>query len=160
MQTIQIIDGKAVIDLNPGTPKSLTPEDFAGKDVVVKVEPAFYVALGENGLLVRTVSVALEDRKTVAALVGNWIAEGFTPVPCDIKTFAKHVAALNKAQKAAAPVKTEDGAPTGDGAAAGGAPAGDAQGSGASTDTSSGGAAAGENAAPAAAPQAAPASDI
>lgn len=113
---INLIDGAIVIDPTQAVP-ALTPSDFADKQLVVETAPAFYVALGQTGLMERSVSVTVADRKTVAALVGNWIAEGFQPVPCDIKTYAKHVrnlAAANKPAKAdgdapAAPAAPEPG---------------------------------------------------
>lgn len=43
------------------------------------------------------------DRKTVAALVGNWIAEGFHPQPVDLKTYAKHLRAPVAARKPGKP---------------------------------------------------------
>lgn len=123
---ISIINGAIVFDPTTKNTADLTPGDFADKAVAVTNEPAFYVALDVNGLLARSVSVTVEDRKTVAALVGNWIAEGFQPLPCDIKKYAKYVRDLVAANKPAAPaptVKTEggDNAPTG--GDTGGAPA-------------------------------------
>lgn len=99
---VKLIDGAVVIE-TAETQASLSTQDFADKPLVAEVtaEPAFYVALGKAGLMERCVSVTVADRKTVAALVGNWIAEGFQPVPCDTKTFAKHVRSLVAANKPA-----------------------------------------------------------
>lgn len=99
--------GNAIV-IEPSADTALTPQDFADKQVVVETEPAFYVALGQSGLLERSVSVTVEDRKTVAALVGNWIAEGYQPIPCDLKTYAKHVRNLVAANK---PAKPEEAPP-------------------------------------------------
>jgi hypothetical protein len=97
--------------------QALTPADFADKPLVVENEPAFYIALGADNLLARSVSVNAADRKTVAALIGNWIAEGFHPQPVDLKGYVKHVRALASARKPApAPA-----APAEPGADAGGA---------------------------------------
>lgn len=79
--------------------QALAPADFAEKAVTVTNEPAFYVALGADGLMARSVGVTQEDRKVVAALVGNWIAEGFLPTACDVKTYGKHVRNLVAANK-------------------------------------------------------------
>jgi hypothetical protein len=135
---LQVIDGGLVI--HQGQDQKLSTENFADKNITVQLEPAFYVALGADGLMVRSVSVTLEDRKTVAALVGNWIAEGFQPIPCDIKAFAKHVRVLAAANKPAPKVEVT-GAAAGD---TGGATAGGDASAGASTDN---GAAAGGDAA-------------
>jgi hypothetical protein len=97
--------------------QALNPADFADKPLVVENEPAFYVAIGADGVLARSVSVNAADRKTVAALIGNWIAEGFHPVPVDLKQYAKLVRNLATARK---PVKEAEAG----GADAGGAPAG------------------------------------
>lgn len=98
---VQLIDGAIVISgLNGDQQKGLAPQDFSDKPQTVEIAPAFYVALGADGLMARSVSVTAADRKVVAALVGNWIAEGFQPIPCDIKAYAKHVRALTAAEKA------------------------------------------------------------
>lgn len=125
---LKMIEGALVIELGAAAgATALATADFQDKELKVVTEPAFYVALGESGLMERSVSVTAADRKTVAALVGNWIAEGFQPVPCDIKAYAKHVRNLVAAAKPAV-VKTEDapvgGTPPVDGAPVGGAPAG------------------------------------
>lgn len=101
---INFIDGSIVIDPTQTAP-ALAPADFADKELAVETAPAFYVALGKTGLMERSVSVTVADRKTVAALVGNWIAEGYQPVPCDLKAYAKHVRNLAAANK---PAKAED----------------------------------------------------
>ncbi|MCC5613145.1 hypothetical protein LC612_42335 [Nostoc sp. CHAB 5834] len=105
---VQMIDGALVVDLGQKKSEELAPKDFEKTEVTVHHEPAFYVALGSNGLMERNVSVTLEDRKTVAALVGNWIAQGYQPIPVDAKTFAKHVRNLVAANKPAK--STEPGA--------------------------------------------------
>lgn len=99
--------GNAIV-IEPSEVAALSPQDFADKQVVVESEPAFYVALGQTGLLERSVSVTIEDRKTVAALVGNWIAEGYQPIPCDLKTYARYVRTLVAANK---PAKSEEPVP-------------------------------------------------
>lgn len=101
---VKMIGGALVIEPAADAPKALDTKDFADKPLTVETEPAFYVALGKTGLLERSVSVTTEDRKTVAALVGNWIAEGYQPVPCDIRAYAKHIRALAAANK---PAKVE-----------------------------------------------------
>lgn len=108
---VKLIDGAVVIETSDKASTSLTPSDFADKGLAVSSEPAFYVALDAAGLLVRSVSVTVEDRKTVAALVGNWIAEGFQPLPVDLKTYAKHVRNLVNAGKAAKAEDAPAGAP-------------------------------------------------
>ncbi len=118
---VKLIDGALVVDLAGADGKALTPADFADKPLTISNEPAFYIALDDKGIMVRNVSVNIADRKNVAALVGNWIAEGFTPVPVDVKGFAKHVRALVAANK---PAKGEgqapaDGQADGEGAASG-----------------------------------------
>lgn len=97
---VKLIDNALVIDLG-GEDPAMAVKDFSDKAIVVSMEPAFYVALGKTGLMERCVSVTVSDRKAVAALVGNWIAEGFQPAPCDLKLFAKHVRNLLAADKAA-----------------------------------------------------------
>jgi len=101
---VRMIDGAIVIESAVGNGQPLEPKNFADAPLTVDNEPAFYVALDAEGLLARSVSVTTEDRKTVAALVGNWIAEGFQPAPADLKTYAKHVRALVAARK---PAKAE-----------------------------------------------------
>lgn len=105
--------GNAIVIEPTDAGQALAPQDFAEKPLTVETEPAFYVALGKTGLLERSVSVTVADRKTVAALVGNWIAEGYQPVPCDLKAYAKHVRNLVNANK---PAKTEGDAPAAAGA--------------------------------------------
>ncbi|GBG14887.1 uncharacterized protein NMK_2488 [Novimethylophilus kurashikiensis] len=99
---VKMIDGAIVIE--PTKVAGLSPQNFEDKPLTVETEPAFYVALGANGLMERSVSVTVVDRKTVAALVGNWIAEGYQPVPCDLKAYARHVRNLVAANK---PAKVE-----------------------------------------------------
>jgi hypothetical protein len=82
---------------------------YDNKAVALELEPAYYVALGKTGLMERSVSLTAEDRKVVAALVGGWVAEGFQPLPCDLKGFAKHVRNLVAASK---PAKPESDTPT------------------------------------------------
>lgn len=121
---LQMIDGAIVISMDQaGAVTGLAPADFKDKELKIETEPAFYVALGATGLLERSVSVTTADRKTVAALVGNWIAEGYQPVPCDIKAFSKHVRNLAAANKPAV-VKTEGAPVDGSDASAAGAGAG------------------------------------
>lgn len=115
---VKLIDGAVVIETSDKTSSGLTPADFADKGLAVSNEPAFYIALDATGLLARSVSVTVEDRKTVAALVGNWIAEGFQPLPVDLKTYAKHIRNLVAANK---PAKAD--APEGGAAPAAGEPA-------------------------------------
>lgn len=107
---VQLIDGAIVISGLDAQQKGLSPQDFSDKPLTVETAPAFYVALDANGLMVRSVSVTAADRKVVAALVGNWIAEGFQPVPCDIKAYAKHVRALASAEKSKTAVAGEPAA--------------------------------------------------
>lgn len=120
---LKMINGALVIEMGAdGAVAGLAPADFKDKELAVVTEPAFYVALGANGLIERSVSVTTADRKTVAALVGNWIAEGYQPVPCDIKAFSKHVRNLAAANK---PVVVKEDAPV-EGVPVGGAPVGGA----------------------------------
>jgi hypothetical protein len=101
---LKLVNGAVVIeDAQALNGQALAPADFADKPLTVENEPAFYIALGEAGLLARSVSVNAADRKTVAALVGNWIAEGFHPQPVDLKTYAKHLRALVAARKPGKP---------------------------------------------------------
>ena len=84
----------------------LTAEDFKDSPhTVCAPDLAFYVAFGRNGKVARCVSVTDKDRHNVAALVANWIAEGYQPMLCDARALAKHARAL--AQKAQNPAKTE-----------------------------------------------------
>lgn len=112
---VQVIDGALVVDLNGGVQPTLAAKDFADAPLTLKVEPAFYIALGATGLMERNVSVTVVDRKNVAALVGNWIAEGYHPLPVDAKTFGRHVRNLLAATKPAKPAvdvtATEPAAP-------------------------------------------------
>lgn len=112
---LQMIDGALVISGFSGiaqdTNTDLTPKDFADKPLTVQNEPAFYVALDDAGCVVRSVSVTVEDRKVVAALVGNWIAEGFLPTPCDLKGYTKHLRNTAKIKAAAEPAAAPAGTP-------------------------------------------------
>ncbi|MEX3983843.1 hypothetical protein AB4Y45_33195 [Paraburkholderia sp. EG287A] len=131
---VKIVNGALVIEgLGADNGQALAPADFADKPQVVENEPAFYVALGADGLLARSVSVNAADRKTVAALVGNWIAEGFHPVPADIKQYAKLVRNLAAARK---PVAVKESTEPGATADAGAAAAAGAPAAGASDDNS------------------------
>ncbi len=98
MQVKMMADGSIML-VPANREVALAPVDFADKPATVELEPAFYVAVDKEGRMVRSVSVTAEDRKVVAALVGNWIAEGFQPVPCNIKQYAKHVRNLAVALK-------------------------------------------------------------
>jgi hypothetical protein len=125
---LKISNGAVIIEgAATANGQALEPADFADKALVVENEPAFYIALGADGLLARSVSVNAADRKTVAALVGNWIAEGFHPIPVDLKVYAKHLRALVAARKpAAAPADPATGGePAADAGAEGGKAAGD-----------------------------------
>ncbi|MBK3780223.1 hypothetical protein G3A43_08130 [Paraburkholderia aspalathi] len=127
---LKVANGSIIIEAASAiNGQALTPADFADKPLVVENEPAFYVAIGADGVLARSVSVNAADRKTVAALIGNWIAEGFHPVPVDVKQYAKLVRNLATARK---PVKEAGtGAADGGEAGAAGAAGADAGGAGA-----------------------------
>lgn len=91
---------KDVINLTVGMPsRTMTPETFADKQCAVQDRPAeiaFYVALDGNRALVRSVSDSLTDRKNVASLIGNWVAEGYIVERHDLKSMAKLLRAAGK----------------------------------------------------------------
>lgn len=111
---LKLIDGALVLETSDKAGAGLTPADFADKGLAVSNEPAFYIALDADGRMARCVSVTVEDRKNVAAMVGNWIAEGYQPQPVDLASYAKHVRALVKASKPAK-VEASEGGAAGDG---------------------------------------------
>ncbi|WP_434716112.1 hypothetical protein [Paraburkholderia sp. A3RO-2L] len=121
---VKFINGALVIEgADAVNGQVVNPADFSDKPLSVALEDAFYIALDKDGLLARSVSMNVADRKTVAALVGNWVAEGFHPQPVDLKTYAKHVRALVAARKPAKPEAEGSAAPADDAgapAAAGG----------------------------------------
>lgn len=129
---ISFKDGKLVIG-GEVVGHDLTAEDFAEIVQVQETakEPLFYVALNTTtGLLERIVSVSDIDRKLYAALVGNWIAEGYNPIQVDAKTLAKLTRNLNVAVKAAADLAAAASAPVVGGEADGGAQVGGEQSAG------------------------------
>lgn len=75
--------------------------DFAGKAQAVteSAEMKFYVALNAAGLIERNVSVAGADRQNIAALVANWIAEGFLVESCDTRDLIRHLRRLDSAAR-------------------------------------------------------------
>lgn len=83
-----------------GQNTGLTPESFGAQPcsaVIESMQPVFYVALDEKGNLVRSVTKCHTDRKNVAAIVGNWLAEGFLVNCCDMKGMMKLLRTTSKA---------------------------------------------------------------
>ena len=102
--SIQVVDGALVIGPTAAPEKSLTPADFADKPLVVvaPTEPGFYVALNTDGRIERVVSVSVEDRMVAAALVGNWITQGYRVEFCSMTSLLKQLRKLVAASKPAA----------------------------------------------------------
>ncbi|MBU9199946.1 hypothetical protein KTD31_00835 [Burkholderia multivorans] len=123
---VKFINGALVIDGPESVNgQAVAPADFSDKPLSVELEDSFYIALDKDGLLARSVSVNIADRKTVAVLVGNWVAEGFHPQPVDLKTYAKHVRALVAARKPAKNEADASAAPADDAGAPAAAGGGD-----------------------------------
>lgn len=102
---LSVVDGALVIGPAVAPEKSLTAADFADKPLIVvaPTEPGFYVALNAEGRIERVVSVSVEDRMTAAALVGNWITQGFRVEFCSLAALLKQLRKLAAASKPVAP---------------------------------------------------------
>lgn len=88
------------VNIAPADHDSLDARDYSGAQVVVNPDNApmtFYAAQDEAGKIVGSVQVGAADRKAVAALVGNWIAQGY---PVSRMTYKAMNKVLREQQKA------------------------------------------------------------
>ena len=105
---VAVSEGSVVVSMgSPPVDRKLEINDFAEKPqtIVPPVEMSFYVALNAQGVLERCVSTATVDRKAVAALIGNWVAEGYLPAlvsPKELTKLLRDVEKLAKDRKALA----------------------------------------------------------
>jgi hypothetical protein len=111
---VQVTDKGVLIEMQKTPETKLATADFQDKPLTVAPAgaPFFYVALNENGVMERCVANSLADRKTIAALVGNWVAEGYLVERCSTKVLMKHLRVIDKADK------VKEGEPAGEPAAA------------------------------------------
>lgn len=85
---------KAGLSVSFGDPEAekFSPAMFNEKPCSVsaeKSELSFYVAIDDQGGMVRCVTECNLDRKNVASIVGNWLAEGYSVERRDAKGMAK-----------------------------------------------------------------------
>jgi hypothetical protein len=94
------VNGQSVsIQMGKARDNRLAPEAYGERPQTIAtapVEPLFYVAFDDNGVLARVASVNPLDRKVIGALTGGWIAEGFTVTKASLKELARHVTAARK----------------------------------------------------------------
>lgn len=125
VQEVSISADSVVVKMASTTERKLQPADFSSaSDPRVILEPAevaFYVAMNEDGKIERSVMASAADRQVVAALVGNWIAEGFDVKRISAKEYIKHLRVM--VASASAKIEPQGGDAQGSDAAASGAPA-------------------------------------
>lgn len=94
------VNGASVtVEMNKVREKRLDANAYdARQQTIVPVveEPMFYVALDQNNVMARTASINAVDRKVIGALIGGWVAEGFTVTKASLKELAKYVTAARK----------------------------------------------------------------
>lgn len=92
--SMAVCDGKLVIDLGTSPPeRKMAPEDFTERPLAASPQSdvRYYVAINGSGAMQRCVSTDVVDRQVVAALVGNWVAEGLLVDLCDRRGLMKHL---------------------------------------------------------------------
>ncbi len=100
--SMAVCDGKLVIDLGTSPPeRKMAPEDFAERPLAAspQADVRYYVAVNGSGAMQRCVSTDVLDRQVVAALVGNWVAEGLLVDLCDRRGLMKHLRLAEAAAK-------------------------------------------------------------
>lgn len=100
---LTVAEGALTVSMAGQKDNKLTTADFAEKPLTVALvtETCFYVASNEEGLMERCVSSTIADRATVAAMVGNWVAEGFNVQRVTRKELKKFIAKLDTLAKEA-----------------------------------------------------------
>lgn len=93
-QSVTVQMGKARETRMPAGAYADRPQTIA----TAPVEPTFYVALDENGVMARCATVNPLDRKVIGALIGGWVAEGFVVTKAGLKEMGRFVSAARKAQ--------------------------------------------------------------
>lgn len=80
----------------------LTTKDFEGSKILNVDSPdmTYYVAQDSEGDVQGTALIKPNDRKTIGALVGNWIASGFAVSRMTYKAMNKLLRELQKAKEA------------------------------------------------------------
>jgi hypothetical protein len=99
---VSVSDGQVLVQMKQDDQK-LGHLDFATREVInlPAPTPGYYIAIDENGVMHRCVADCLPDKKVVAALVGNWVADGFNVMRVGRKELMKHLRKLESSSKAA-----------------------------------------------------------
>lgn len=105
---------KAGLSVSFGDPEAgkFSPAMFNEKPCSVaaeKPELSFYVAIDDQGSMARCVTECNLDRKNVASIVGNWLAEGYSVERRDAKGVAKLLRMHQASKQAAAPQDPDAG---------------------------------------------------
>ena len=99
--SVEVTESGVSVVMHPEKERKLTPQNFETAPVSVPAagETAFYGAFNEQGAMERCVSSHIGDRKVVAALVGNWVAEGYNVQRMARKEMVKQLRKIDAAAK-------------------------------------------------------------
>lgn len=99
--SVEVTESGVSVVMHPEKEQKLTPQNFETAPVSVPAagEMAFYGAFNEQGAMERCVSSHIGDRKVVAALVGNWVAEGYNVQRMARKEMVKQLRKIDAAAK-------------------------------------------------------------
>lgn len=113
--SVTVNGGSVTVAMGAAKPRRLDEQAYANREQVVvnqPKEPKFVVATDQNGVLARVISMDDSDRKVSGALIGGWIADGYTVTTVTLKDLAKLVGAARKVYE---PKKVAGAEPAGDG---------------------------------------------
>ncbi len=99
--SVEVTESGVSVVMHPEKEQKLSPQNFESAPVSVPAagETAFYGAFNEQGAMERCVSSHIGDRKVVAALVGNWVAEGYNVQRMTRKEMVKQLRKIEAAAK-------------------------------------------------------------
>lgn len=99
--SVEVTDSGVSVVMHPEKEQKLSPQNFEAAPVSVQSagDVCFYGAFNEQGVMERSVTSHIGDRKVVAALVGNWVAEGYSVERMTRKEMVKQLRKIEAAAK-------------------------------------------------------------
>jgi hypothetical protein len=99
---VSVTDGEILVQMQPKDVK-LGATAFAEREIISlpAIVPGYYIALDDQGVMQRCVADCVPDKKVVAALVGNWVADGFDVMRVARKELVKHLRKIESMSKEA-----------------------------------------------------------
>lgn len=99
--SVEVTESGVSVVMHPEKEQKLSPQNFEAAPVSVQSagDVCFYGAFNEQGVMERSVTSHIGDRKVVAALVGNWVAEGYSVERMTRKEMVKQLRKIEAAAK-------------------------------------------------------------